>query len=515
MFKTKIYIFLTFFLTNNFLYGQVGIVDSSSQYFTVFTFDSGATSSYGLLINGKPDGYWMTFYENGNLKSEGNRVNFKLDSTWYFYNENQQLIKTIDYKEDLRNGLTVTYDSIYIISEEYFIDNIKQGINYTFYPDSFKIVKSKVNYINGKEDGYAYYFGKDERVISITEYNKGFIVSKQEINRYNRENKKQGIWKDFYPNWKVKTERTYRNDLLNGYLKYYSIDGQLTKAELYVDGVLQKEEENSVNFQIIPTYNKTGNIIKETTYNTLGEKDGVEKIFSDSGNVIKSVIYKNNQRLLEGGIIDTKGRKQLNWKEFYNNQSIKSEGSYLNNKKIDNWIFYYENGQAEQIGKYNKNGQPIGNWVWYYENGDTLRFEQFRRGIEDGSLIEKTDSGNVISKGAYLDGFKEGEWIYELNDHIEKGSYSYGDKTGEWKHFNKNGKLIFKGNYIQDRPDGKHKWWYSNGKLKEEGSYAYGQKNGTWKKYDINGILKISINYKDGKEYKINGKKIKFNKKKK
>ena len=496
MFKINFYSFLVLIFSSFSLFAQIGKVDSLSEYYKVFKYENGETSSHGTLIKGKPDGYWITYHENGNLKSEGNRVDYKLDSTWYFYNEAGNLIKTINYKNDLRNGLTVTYDSIFIVSEEYFIDNIKQGLTITYYPDSFKIEKSRVTYVDGKEDGYAYYFGNDSRVISITEYSKGFIVSKQEINRYNRQNKKQGIWKDFYPNWKVRLERTYRNDLLNGYFKYYSIDGQLTKAELYVDGVLQKEDENSVNFKIIPTYNEFGKVVRETTYNALGQKDGIDKVYNDTGAVVSSAIYKNDFLLSQGGIIDAKGRKQEVWKEFYPDSRLKSEGKYLNNNKFEKWKYYYENGKYEQVGSYNKNGNPIGNWIWYYENGDTLRFEQFRRGFEDGQLIEKTDTGSIIRKGEYIDGFREGEWIYEMNDHIEKGKYVYGAKNGLWEHYHKNGELIFKGSFIENRPEGKHKWWYPNGKTKEEGKYEYGEKEGTWKKYDENGLLKITIEYK-------------------
>lgn len=512
MFKTKFY-FLIFLNVLSFsLFAQVGAVDSLSEYYTSFSYESGNLSSHGILINGKPNGYWITFHENGNLKSEGNRIDFKLDSNWYFYNDSGNLIKSIAYKNDLRNGLTVTYDSIFIISEEYFVDNVKDSLTITYYPTKEKLVKSKVNYEDGKENGMAYYFDTDGRVTSITEFNKGFIVSKEEINRYNRRQKKQGLWKEFYPNWRVKIESTYREGLLNGYVKYYSPDGQLTKAELYVDGVLQVGNENSVNFEIIPTYNNQGVVIQETTYNGLGQKDGIERIYNDTGRIISSSIYKNDLLLSQGGIIDEKGRKQEVWKEFYPNKTIKSEGKFLDNKKFEKWTYFYENGKAEQQGSYNKNGKPVGNWIWYFQNGDTLRYEQYRRGLEDGILIEKTDSGGVIRKGDYIDGFREGEWIYELNDHIEKGKYVYGTKNGLWEHFHTNGELIFKGNFIEGRPEGKHKWWYPNGKVKEEGNYAYGEKDGIWKKYNEDGTLKITIDFKNGEEFKIDGQKFKIDK---
>ena len=53
----------------------------------VFRYDNDSISSEGTLVNGKPEGYWKTYYENGRLKSEGNRKDFKLDGRWYFYSE--------------------------------------------------------------------------------------------------------------------------------------------------------------------------------------------------------------------------------------------------------------------------------------------------------------------------------------------------------------------------------------------------------------------------------------------
>ncbi len=514
MFKTKFYFLsiLVFYTVN--VSAQFGTIDTTSDNYQAFFYESGQLSSHGTFINGKPDGYWITYFENGTVKSEGNRVDFKLDSTWFFYSEYGNLLKSINYVNDLKNGLSVTYDSIFKIREDYYVNDVRSGLSTSYYEDTSNTVKSIVNYEQGKEQGKAFYFAKDGRVIGITEFNKGFIVSKEEINRYNKQQKQQGIWKEFYPNWRVKSERTYRNGLLNGYYKYYTPEGQLTKAELYVDGVLQEADENDINFQIIPVYNNEGKIVQETTYNSIGQKDGIDKFYDDSGNVLRTDIYQNDVLLAEGGIIDEKGRKQEVWKEYYPNKILKSKGEYLDNKKYEKWEYFYENGKTEQVGKYNTNGKPIGSWIWYYENGDTLRFEQFRRGYEDGELIEKTDSGITIRKGEYIDGFKEGEWIYELNDHIEKGSYIYGAKNGEWLHYHINGELIFKGNYIEDRPDGKHKWWYPNGKIKKEGSFAYGEKDGTWKKYDEKGVLLISIDYKDGEEYKIDGKKFKIDKRK-
>lgn len=511
MFK-RILFFISFFSIFHWSQAQNGKVDSTSKNYKVFYHPNGKVSSKGILIDGKPNGYWINYYDTGLLKSEGNRKNFELDSVWIFYNEFGDKQKSITYKNNLKNGLSKTYnDSCYLISKENYKNDIKEGWSYNYYPTKNKeLIKSKTFFEKGKQSGKAYEYAEDGRIITIIEYKNGFISKKEQINRKDKNGRKQNIWKDFYPNERVKTEATYKNDLLNGYLKYYSSDGRLERADLYIDGVKQDESENELSFEILKNYYPNGKIKEEIVYNALGQKDGLYKLYDSVGEVKLSAIYENDNLLTEGGTMDAAGRKQGVWTEYYQDKTVKSKGKYLDGKKVEQWKYFFENGKAEQVGSYNTEGKVVGNWIWYFNNGDTLRYEEFRRGIEDGNLVEKTDSGLVITKGEYIDGLKEGEWIYELNDHIEKGNYRYGLKNGVWKHYDINGTKTFEGEFFEGQPKGKHKWWYANGKLKEEGKYAFGEKVGSWKKYNENGSLLITIQYKNGEEFKIDGKKIKI-----
>ena len=38
-----------------------------------FFYPGGALSSEGTMKEGKPEGYWVSYYENGKIKAEGNR----------------------------------------------------------------------------------------------------------------------------------------------------------------------------------------------------------------------------------------------------------------------------------------------------------------------------------------------------------------------------------------------------------------------------------------------------------
>jgi antitoxin component YwqK of YwqJK toxin-antitoxin module len=57
-------------------------------------------------------------------------------------------------------------------------------------------------------------------------------------------------------------------------------------------------------------------------------------------------------------------------------------------------------------------------------------------------------------------------------------------------------------------PVGEHTFYYPTGAKAKEGEYEGGVKSGDWKYYGSDGILFLTIRYKNGVEYKINGVKV-------
>src|SRR5665648_319545 len=55
--------------------------------YQIFRYPNGTISSEGLFKNGKPEGFWKSYYVTGIKKSEGKRTNFLLDSIWIFYDQ--------------------------------------------------------------------------------------------------------------------------------------------------------------------------------------------------------------------------------------------------------------------------------------------------------------------------------------------------------------------------------------------------------------------------------------------
>ena len=93
------------------------------------------------MKDGKPNGYWKTFYENGVIKSEGNRRDLQLDSIWKFYSDSGKLNLSINYYQGKKNGFRTTFLKTETI-EEYFKNDVKDSITYPLYPNGK--IKSKV-----------------------------------------------------------------------------------------------------------------------------------------------------------------------------------------------------------------------------------------------------------------------------------------------------------------------------------------------------------------------------------
>jgi uncharacterized protein len=471
-----------------------------------FYFPNGRVSSEGNIEKGKPNGYWKNYHENGLLKSEGNRINFQLDGVWKFYNESGILTVEYDYKNGKKDGFKRVYDpeTRNLISEEAYSNDVRNGMSY-YYKEDYRY--KEVPFVNGKEEGKGKEYTREGLIQTITLYKNGFINKEEKINRTDKFNKKQGIWKEFYPTGMVKREVKYRDDKLDGYLKEFAPDGNLTKAEKYVDGVLIVNAAELIKLDVKNTYYESGKIKSSGTFHE-GVPEGYTRQFDEEGKITGSQLFTKGY-LIGEGVYDEKGLKQGLWKEYYLTGQLKGEGMFQDDKRTGEWIYYYPSGKVEQKGKYNSQGKPVGEWKWWYESGNLLRVETFLKGLPDGEMTEYDDSLNVITKGSFLDGLKEGEWMYIEGDEKTVGEYRNGEKTGIWKTlYTGNNRLALQENYVDGLENGKYTRYHYNGKVWEEGVFLMGNKDGTWRKYNTEGVLEITFFFDNGLELKVDGAKL-------
>lgn len=472
--------------------------------YNVFYYENGNKSSEGNMVDGKPDGYWKTYYEDGVLKSEGNRKNFMLDSTWKFYGEDGKLVLLINYREGKKNGRRVTYRKDEIVAEN-FADDIKQGLTTYYYPDS--TIYKTINFVDGREEGLAKEYAEDGRVVTLTTYKKGYVVSREKINRLDASGRKQGLWKFFHDNGTVRLEGNFSNDLKDGYFKEYDEDGKLIATSKWIEGEKQEDAVELVRLEVAKDYYPDGSVKTMQTYRN-GVAQGVRRDYDQEGNIVSGALYQDGEKVGEGITLED-GVRDGDWKEFYNNGALKAEGVYDEGTKVGTWKYYHPNGQLEQTGRFDEKGRLQGKWIWYYPTGQVLREEKYIDGLSDGLMTEYSEGGKVIAEGEYIEGLEEGPWVYNYGDVHEEGSYSYGYRNGYWKEYDTTGQLMFEGEFIDNNPNGKHIYYWDNGKVKDEINYLMGMKDGEWKKFNYDGTLLLVITYDNGIEKKYDGITIK------
>lgn len=484
--------------------------NSITNGYAVFKHANGKIASEGNMRDGKPDGYWKTYFETGILKSEGNRKKFEIDSLWKFYDEKGRLILEINYKLGKKNGLRKTYRDKEFVTEN-FVNDIKQGAT-TFFYASGKIWKV-INFENGLETGISKEFDEDENIISITEYKKGFIVDREYINRKDKSGKKQGKWKLFFDNDMVKLEGVYKDDLKNGFFKEYDKNGVLLTIKKFVNDIEEVQASEVVKLNVKTDYYSNGQVKTVASYKK-DVPEGIRREYDETGKITQGFVFKGGAIVGEG-ILTEDGVKDGYWKEYYDGGKLRATGAYNKGKQVGEWIYYYPDGKVEQRGKYAKNGKYEGIWKWFYTDGSVKREESYLNGLLDGSFAEYDQDGSVIKQGEYIEGLETGFWIVEMGDHREEGTYKAGQRNGSWKYFYLNkekggkGQLYFEGSFIDDLPNGKQIYYWDNGNKKDEGAFVMGHQEGDWNKYNYDGSLFLTISYKGGLEKKFDGIKIK------
>jgi antitoxin component YwqK of YwqJK toxin-antitoxin module len=476
-----------------------------------FYYPNGKISSEGRLKNGKPDGYWKSYNENGTIKSEGNRIDFELDSLWKFYDQDGKLLVDIHYKSGKKNGIKTTYLDKETV-KEHFTDDVKEGYTRYYYPDGK--IKQEIPFIRGFEQGFGKEYNSDGVIVTLTEYKRGFIVDRIRINRKDGNGMKQGRWYTFYEHGNLKSEVVYKDNKKNGYLKEYAENGDLLKIAKYVDDEVQPEAVEIQKLEVQNEYYPDGKIRIRAMFRN-GIPEGIKREYSADGNVEKAYLYKNGVIIGEG-IVKEDGNRDGHWKDFYPDGALKAEGNYDNGKQIGEWLYYHSNGKIEQSGKFNRQGKIEGIWKWFFENGQMLKEENYRNGLKDGISTEYDETGKVIEEGEFIEGKEDGPWFELTGDCLIRGTYRDGLRNGMWFNFylDNNGVetdslCYFKGGFIEDNPDGKHTYYWENGKVKDEGSYVNGRKEGEWSKYNFDGTLFMIITYKQGVETRYDGVKIK------
>ena len=378
---------------------------------------------------------------------------------------------------------------------------------------------------------------------------------------FNNEGKKEGVWKRYYTDGKLKEESSYKNDLyegklvffnqkgsktfegnlvegeLTGLAKYYNYFGRLTHTLTFSKGDLNGEAiyYNSIETMSSKYAYKDDKIEGEYT-SFFGDGAVEEKGQFKAGNRVgKFTTYYNDGTLALERIYNEDGLYEGAYKSFYFNGKPEKVGQYAKGSQAGSWVLYYYDGAKQQEFTLDENGKLNGSSVEYdvdglkflateYKKGDMVASTYFnkkgeiiRSNTTKGKTMEYigySPSGIKISEGKFLNHEKDGDWkFYHANGNLKADNKLIkGKTTGLQTYYFKSGIL----DKMYKDEDGESKntlclSYFDNGKMYEKGFYYEDQLAGEWTSYFRNGNVKRSTYFTNGnrsgvsKEYTIIG----------
>ncbi|MBQ8958012.1 MAG: toxin-antitoxin system YwqK family antitoxin [Bacteroidales bacterium] len=201
----------------------------------------------------------------------------------------------------------------------------------------------------------------------------------QDFNQTDAKGRRQGSWRDFYPNGQLRYEGQFKNDKCKGTFKYYDEQGNLKATNEF-----DKSGDKALN----KTYAPNGRVVA-TGYYVNQKKEGEWKYFDAKSGQL---------RLVE----DNKNGKVQGWSKLYNpnNGVLVEEMQYVEGqpegkcrKYSDTGVLimecqyhsglldglaktYYPSSALKEEGQYSK-GEKVGLWKTYNEDGDIIAEEAF------------------------------------------------------------------------------------------------------------------------------------------
>lgn len=213
---------------------------------------------------------------------------------------------------------------------------------------------------------------------------KTVFVFAQDINQYDAQNKRHGIWKKKFKNTSVlRYEGAFLHGKEIGVFKFYhNINNQaILKAT--------KEFNNATNIAYVKFYESNGKLISEGKMD--GEKFvGSWKYYNSQSNTLLTTENYNDNGQLHGERLVYYPNGNLAEKQVYSNGTLEGISTLYSETQIILKTYSYKNGQLHGLSKfYNTKGElitegtykedkKVGIWK-FYENGKLVNQTNFSK----------------------------------------------------------------------------------------------------------------------------------------
>ena len=277
-----------------------------------------------------------------------------------------------------------------------------QAQTFEFDPSNNKDTINLIDFL-GKKQGKWIIWGKTKPNSCYTP------TSKVEEGKY-QDNKKLGIWKEYFCNGIIKSKITFLNGRPDGYAIMYYDNGKIAEEGTW------KGTKWVGNYKL---YYDNGHVQNEFTFNNNGKREGPQKYF-----------YENGQIMIEGNWAS--GKESGTIKEYHENGDMKAIKNYANgevdlasikkfepkkpNKKIIDELDKKKKAVAKQeelasISNSKKNtGVLNGYYLLYYKNRLKAKDGIFKDNyLIDGKSYVYDSNGLLLRIEIYKDGSYVGD----------------------------------------------------------------------------------------------------------
>jgi uncharacterized protein len=176
-----------------------------------------------------------------------------------------------------------------------------------------------------------------------------------------------GLCIDSFENGEIKSEKNYKNGLLDGSFSRYYKNGQISVEvnyemgkpiggykEYYESGRIKTEKIDNGKKQMLTRWFENG--IKSAEMHFVNNiLTGISEQWYDNGQKELTSTYENDKRTGSFLVWDKSGKRKI-------------EGKYIDGQLDGKWTVWNESGQALSE-EYYKNGKKVGTWLYYFNNG--------------------------------------------------------------------------------------------------------------------------------------------------
>ena len=161
------------------------------------------------------------------------------------------------------------------------------------------------------------------------------------------------------------------------------------------------------------------------------------------------------------------------------------------------WKKQQANGKLIYEGSF-KDGKPVGEWKRFHEGGQKKAVINYKSD-SDSAFAQLFDKfGKKVAQGNYLNQKKEGNWIYfSGNKKISEEQFQNGIKSGVSLKYYDTGELMEEVDWVDGKQEGKHQIFYKSGEPYMQCKMSNDQRHGLCLVHSQKGKLEMEAGYKN------------------